>query len=218
MATIYPSLISADLLNLQAQLEALDPYCHGYHLDVMDAHFVPNLTWGPAFINAISRSTYKKIWVHLMVEHPLTLLETLTLNPGSMVSFHIESQEEKTKLIKRIKEKQLEASIAISPKTPVDSIFPYLNSIEQVLIMSVEPGFSGQQFLPEVMHKVAQLVAYRSSSRLKFRIGIDGGVNEENIQMIAQSGVDDIACAHAIFGHADPVERLQHLQELISHF
>jgi len=119
MKPIYPSLIAADLLNLGTIIETFNPICDGFHVDIMDNHFVPNLTWGAAFANAIARASRKPTWVHLMVDNPHEWLEILELTPGSTLTFHIENSFEKTNLIRCIKEKNLKASIAINPKTPV---------------------------------------------------------------------------------------------------
>lgn len=215
MATIYPSLISADLLNLETQIHQLDPYCHGYHLDVMDFHFTPNLTWGPPFINQIAHTTTRQLWVHLMVEKPTTMIDALKLPANSILTFHIETSEEKNNLISRIKGNKWLPGIAISPKTSIQETIPFLATIHQVTIMSVEPGFSGQTFLPNSLAKIKELADYRAAHKLSFRIGVDGGINEENIKMVVDTGADDLACAAAIFSHDNPVERLRRLHERV---
>lgn len=215
MAHIFPSLIAGDLLNLQKQITLLDPYVDGYHLDIMDNHFVPNLTWGPMFINAIAQATYRTIWIHLMVENPTEWVNLLSLPPGSIYTFHIEAEKEIPKLIKRIKEKKWNVSIAISPGTSVEQMFPLLNTLDQVLIMSVEPGFSGQDFLPKMVTKVEKLAAYRDTSGASFQIGIDGGVTESNINMLVKKGVNDFAIGNSILKAKNPVKKLEELRSLI---
>lgn len=214
MIQIYPSLISADLMNLQREIELLDPYVPGYHLDIMDFHFVPNLTWGPAFMDAIARTTKRTLWVHLMVDNPTIWVETLNLPGGSIVTFHIETIEKNLHLIKHIQDKNWLAGLAINPKTNAERIFPFLNTISQVTIMSVEPGRSGQAFLPESLDKIEPLLGYRQSNGLKFRIAMDGGISEKNIKEISNRGVDDVAIAHALFSKSDPIEALKQLQKL----
>lgn len=216
MAIIFPSLISADLLNLEKEIKELDPYAYGYHLDIMDHHFVPNLTWGPAFIEAIARITQRTLWVHLMVDNPKIWVEKLTLPAGSIVSFHIETILKNSDLIEFIQKKRWQASIAISPKTNVEEIFSCLPTIDQVLIMSVEPGWSGQSFLTETVSKVETLTAYRQTHGLKFAIAMDGGISEKNIQELAHKGVDHFAVANAIFGKPDPAKALQELNALVA--
>jgi ribulose-phosphate 3-epimerase len=214
MAIIYPSLIAADLLNLQKDINQMDPYCHGYHIDVMDNHFVPNLTWGPAFIYAIARATEHKLWIHLMVDKPEQWVDNLSLSSGNIISFHFETIGQNIHIIDRIQKKNCMASIAIKPKTNVEEIFPLLNIIDQVLVMSVEPGFSGQSFIKDMADKVVKLQAFRIANKLNFRIGIDGGINKDNIWDLKMKGVDDFAVANAIFGTSDPVASLKELNEL----
>ena len=213
MIRIYPSLISANLLNLEHDIKILEPYCAGFHLDIMDNHFVPNLTFGVDMIQAISKATRKQLWVHLMVENPRSWIESLNLPPQTILSFHIESTDLPLDIIKRIKEKKWLASIAISPKTGVDEIFPFLNLIDQVLVMSVEPGFSGQRFLDATIDKIAPLVAHRDTQGLHFTIGFDGGITPENIGLLVKKGVTDFAAASAIFSNQHPKEALEQLQK-----
>lgn len=213
---IYPSLISADLLQLQKTIEQLNPYCPGYHLDVMDNHFVPNLTWGPAFINAIAAAAPNKImWVHIMVDNPEAWPDLLQLPPKSILSFHIESIKNFSNLINNIHAKKWRASVTISPKTPVAEILDLLPTIDQVLVMSVVPGFSGQQFIKDTHIKVQQLVEHRTKNNLNFSIGIDGGITAHNIGELAQWGVDEFAAAASIFHQPNPVAALQQLNTLI---
>jgi len=214
MALIYPSLISADILNLETQIKTLDPYCPGYHLDVMDNHFVPNLTWGPSFIEAISSKTTRQLWVHLMVDNPTVWIEKLSLPPKTIASFHIETINDTSSIINLIQKKNWLTSIAISPKTPVAKLLPYAKLIDQVLVMSVNPGFSGQQFMEDSKAKVQALADYRTKNGLNFKIAMDGGISADNIQELTALGVDHFAVAHAIFGQPDPVTALQELEQL----
>jgi len=214
MAIIYPSLIAADVLNLQKEIETLDTHCQGYHLDVMDYHFVPNLTCGPLFINAIARITYKQLWVHLMMDNPENFIDMLTLAPKTIVNFHVELEGQRSRLIKKIAEKGWLPGIAVSPKTDIEKVFPFLDRIHQVLVMSVEPGFSGQEFQPNSIEKVEKLVGYRQTSGLDFKIGMDGGIDENNIAMLAEKGVEHFGIGSGIFKADNPVEQLKKLQDL----
>jgi ribulose-phosphate 3-epimerase len=215
--SVYPSLISADLLNLAATIEKLNPYCPGYHLDIMDNHFVPNLTWGPAFIDAITAAApHKTMWAHLMVENPETWIPLLHLPVDSIVSIHIESLKNVKDIINNIREKKWRASLAISPKTPIQDISPLLPHIDQVLVMSVVPGLSGQKFLPQTWQRLDTLIQERQNQNLSFSIGIDGGVTQENIAQLGRNGVQDFAAAASIFHQPDMVAALQKLNALIS--
>lgn len=200
---IYPSLISGNLLHIQQMLTELDGVCDGYHIDVMDDHFVPNLTWGPAFVNAIRGGTTFPLDVHLMVDNPEEWVERLSLQQGDYFVFHYEACQNVEGLLSQVKAKGWKAGVALSPKTPVDAIENFLSAVDHVLIMSVEPGFSGQAFLPEVVEKVSQLLVLREEKGLSFTIGIDGGIGLENIKMVVDAGVDIVGAASAIFSQPD---------------
>ncbi len=148
MARIFPSLISGNLLNLQSDITLLDPLCDGYHLDVMDCHFVPNLTWGPQFINAIASVTKQTLWVHLMTTNPACVIEQLDIPQKSMVEIHIELEYKIEAILTIIKKRGWLPGLAISPETPLEKLYPFLPLCHYVTIMSVTPGFSGQQFIP----------------------------------------------------------------------
>ena len=216
MAKIFPSLISADVLNLEQEITRLAPYCDGFHLDIMDNNFVPNLTIGPAIINAIGTIAPKPLWVHLMVHNPSALIDALTLTNGSIVGFHYENDGHKRDLIKKIRDKDWQPSMSINPATPVEDAFPYLDELSQLLIMSVEPGFSGQPLLTDTIQKIEPLNAYRQTSGLHFSIGMDGGINAGNIVALKEKGVDDFAIASGIFDAPDPVSMLKNLKEEVS--
>lgn len=211
MATIYPSLLAANILNLQHDIERLDPYCAGYQLDIMDGQFVPIMSCGPAYINAVAGATYKKIWVHLMVNDPMSWLGAMFLPAGSIVSFHFESKSDIAETIKAIQEKNWMPSLAINPKTPVEKTFPFLATLYQVLVLSVQPGYAGQEFIAETWDKLRPLVGYRETSKLSFRIGVDGGIKAHNIVELVRMGIDDCVVASAIFDDDDPAEALKEL-------
>jgi len=211
MIKIFPSLMAGDLLNMQKEIEILDPYCDGYHIDIMDDHFVPNITWGIDFIDAVNRATSKPLWVQLMVEDTTRWVDKIFLNANSILSIHIESSKEIRSLIDAIKKKNIIPSVAINPKTPVARIFPLLDVLHHVLIMSVEPGFSGQPFLPDVVKKVDSLVSFCDNGGIKCAIGMDGGIKENNIGMLAQKGVEDFVVGSGVFNNSDPVGALKEL-------
>jgi len=216
MKGIYPSLISADLLNLKNEVERLEPYCAGFHIDIMDNHFVPNLTWGASFVQAIGMVTNKQMWVHIMVDNPDDWVKKLKMPADSILSFHAEATDCPEDIINYIAAKKWQPSLAVSPKTPINSIFNLLPNVKQVLLMSVEPGFSGQKFIQETVTKLEELDTHRKKNNLYFKIGMDGGINKTNIQMLAQKGVDDFAIASGIFDHSNTVQALEELNKLIT--
>lgn len=214
---IYPSLISSDLLDLRATITQLDNFCDGYHLDVMDDHFVPNLTWGPAFINAITQSTHLPLQVHLMVDNPAAWIDRLKLCINDCFVFHVEavSLDQAGEIINRLKKKKIKVGIALNPKTPFSVVESFLSLVDQVLVMTVEPGFSGQTFIPSVLEKIDTLVSMRKDRDYFFKIGVDGGVNEENITLLKHHQVDMVGVASAIFFNTNPVEALEALYRRI---
>lgn len=216
MVEIYPSLLAADQQKIDHYIKELEPLCPGFHIDIMDNLFVPNSGISLEKTNHIAKITYRPLWVHLMVQDPESYLNQLQLPPDSILTFHIESQEKIEKTIKRIVEKKWLPGIAIKPKTPVHEVFPFLESIHQVLIMSVEPGFSGQNFLEETMAKIDPLVGFRATSKSHFKIAMDGGIGIKNIKQIAQRGVDQIAVGSDLFEHAlGPTKAYQLLTEKV---
>ena len=208
---IYPSLIAADPLHLGSIITSLEPHCNGFHIDVMDNHFVPNLTWGPFMINALARFTKKTLFVHIMADNPLTLVEKMTLRAGDIVSFHIESIKDFYSIEKVIKEKKLILSIAISPKTSLETSKSFLKVVDQVLLMSVNPGFSGQSFLAESTERLKLLYEYKQLNGLTFEIGMDGGITMQNIHSLVQLGCTSFAVGSAIFNASDPRAALKEL-------
>ncbi len=237
---IFPSLISADLLNLEEVIKRFDSNCDGYHIDVMDDHFVPNLTWGPVFANAILQKTTLPIHLHLMVDDPVKWLDRVAFRRDDIFIFHVEamSSDQKIKdLIRDVKLKGCKVGIALNPKTEVDTIFEYLPDLDHVLLMSVEPGFSGQKFMPEVTGKIASLLQKRDAiteptlekkearpirvmfeegdkPRAGFKLGMDGGIGPENIKMLAEMGVEQVGVASAIFSQKNPIQALQNLYKI----
>jgi ribulose-phosphate 3-epimerase len=215
MPALYPSLLAANTSQLNQLLDQLTPYCHGFHLDIIDQSFVPNATIDSESINAIAHKARKPVWVHLMVKDPKSVIQSLSLQHGSIVSFHAGCGDKILDTINFINEKKYLPSIALSPKTPVSEVFPFLGTVHQVLIMSVDPGYSGQQFMPEMLSKLDPLISYRQMHKLNFRIGMDGGITTHNIKEIIARGVDDIAIGSAIFNNPDPVEFLKKLSVYI---
>jgi ribulose-phosphate 3-epimerase len=201
MAEIFPSLLAADQQKLDHYIKELEPLCPGFHIDIMDNKFVHNTGISLEKTNHIAKITYRQLWVHLMVQEPESYLDKLQLPSDSIVSFHIESDKKSEKLIKQILEKKWLPSIAISPKTGPTEIFTFLNQIYQVLIMSVEPGFSGQPFLPAMLNKVDPLIGYRETANLHFKIAVDGGISMANLETIVQKGVDQVAIGSELFEH-----------------
>ena len=215
MVKIFPSLNSVNILEIKASIETLEPYCDGFHIDVMDGHFVPNLTFGPAVINALAKAVSKQLFVHLMVENPEKLIEYLQLPEDSLVVFHKTTTAKPSNFIKLLNKKDWMAGIALDPDEQVESVVPILNELDLVLVMSVRPGFSGQEFIPEMLAKVKALATHRKKNKLHFRIAVDGGINEDNIVDVIKAGADDLVVSSAISKAKDPLKELKNLKKLL---
>lgn len=214
---IFPSLVSADLLQLGAVIQAIDEYVDGYHLDIMDDHFVPNLTWGPAFIAALRKATAKPFQLHLMVDNPAQWIPRLAFNPGDSFVFHIEAVAPTAvhSVLDVAQNAGWKVGLALNPPTPVERVGQHLGRLDEILIMSVNPGFSGQGFI-DTTYKIRQL--HELAHKLKVTspaICMDGGIGPWNVELLAKSGVQMIDVASAIF-KGEPIANIQHLRQLTS--
>lgn len=215
MISFFPSLISGDLLHLADCIDALEPQCDGFHIDVMDFHFVPNLTWGPDFVSAIRTHTKKRLWVDLLVQNPEKYLDRIKLFSGDIVSVHYESVHAPD-IFENIRARGLLASIAIDPKTDIVHLYPFLSRVDHILLMSVVPGFSGQPFVPQSIERLCAIHELCAKADKKLLVGIDGGVHAETLPSIVAAGVDTIALASAIFDTKDPAQELSRLRSLVA--
>ena len=207
----YPSLIAADQLKLKKELQLLDPHVPGYHLDVMDFHFVPNQTMGPNVINALRKATDKPLLVHLMVEYPEKYFDRMTLTKEDIVSIHPEAPSELSvkELLKAIAAKGWTPSIALNPETNVSIIKELDIEPSHALLMSVNPGFSGQEFMPQVYDKIKALKDYT--------IAVDGGVNKGNAKKLLEAGADQLVVGSALFKEGNPLKALQILRDSLTY-
>lgn len=214
MAHIFPSLISADLLQLAKVIDHLEPHCAGFHLDVMDFHFVPNLTWGPPFINAIAQHITKRLQIHLMVDKPAQYFDRMALRPGDVVTVHYEAlgYQELIITLNTIKQYGWVPSLAINPSTPLHELVSLLPYCSHIVLMSVNPGFSGQPFIKESFDRLKDLIALRAKYNASFAICLDGGINNTNFCALQKLGMDEAAIASAIFSTPDSINALQTIQ------
>jgi ribulose-phosphate 3-epimerase len=173
----------------------------------MDFHFVQNLTWGPAVINAIRQATSHNIWVHLMVDDPQKYMSVLELTTRDILSVHLEAISS-PEIIATIKNKGWRASVAINPETPLEALEPYFSLVDDILIMSVRPGFSGQSFIPHTLDKLKELKKIQDAEKYTFTISMDGGINLSNIATVINNGATNIALGSALF-NGDPVKNIQ---------
>lgn len=204
---LSPSLLAADFTKLGQQLEQIEKGGAKYiHLDVMDGMFVPNISFGIPVIQSIRKSSNLIFDVHLMIVEPERYVEAFYKAGADIINFHVEATKNPALVLSKIKSLGVKAGITIKPNTPVSDIVPYLEDVDMVLIMTVEPGFGGQKFMPEKMKKVEELVKIREQKNLSFDIEIDGGVNKDNIREILDAGVNVVVAGSAVFG-AENVEK-----------
>ncbi len=198
MIKVAPSVLSADYLNLKEQLKALEEgKAEWLHFDVMDGQFVPNLTFGPKILSDMSKGCSLFKDVHIMVEHPLTVAPWFT--DADLITFHYEALDDISASITLIHSLGKQAGISVKPKTDVTLLTPYLDQVELVLVMSVEPGFGGQKFMADMLEKVRWLKQYREEKGLSYVIEIDGGINGDTAKLAAEAGCDILVAGSYVF-------------------
>ena len=199
---VAPSILSADFGNLAADVKAIcDAGCDLVHVDVMDGHFVPNLTIGPVVVSAVAKAASKPLDVHLMVENNTFFVDLFApLNPG-YITFHMEEEKHPHRLVQYIRELGIKPGVVLNPHTPAEAVEYLLADVDMVLVMSVNPGFGGQKFIPNVVEKVKRLAALRDKINPDCLIEIDGGVNADNIEMLHNAGVDVCVAGSYVFKH-----------------
>ena len=199
---VAPSILSADFGNLARDVKAIcDAGCDLVHVDVMDGHFVPNLTIGPVVVSAVAKAATKPLDVHLMVENNTFFVDLFApLKPG-YITFHMEEEKNPHRLIQYIRELGIKPGVVLNPHTPAESVEYLLQDLDMVLVMSVNPGFGGQSFIPNVVEKIKRLKVLRDRINPNCLIEIDGGVNADNIEMLRDAGVDVCVAGSYVFKH-----------------
>ncbi|WP_018658985.1 D-allulose 6-phosphate 3-epimerase [Allofustis seminis] len=206
---ISPSLMCMDLTQFHSQLKFLDAHAHSYHVDIMDGHYVDNITLSPWFVEQVKKISHLPVEVHLMVEHPTKILNQLLELHVEMIQFHADTiTRDAFRIAEILENKNCKFSVVLNPSESVEMIKPYIFKLDKVVVMSVDPGFAGQSFIPHSLDKVDDLINLRQEKKLHFEIEIDGSVNERNISTISKYPFDSlIVGSSGLFNLDDDIEK-----------
>ena len=212
MVELAPSILSADFARLAKQIDAAE---RGggtvLHLDVMDGHFVPNISFGPPVVASLRKATRLPLDCHLMVENPDEFIPALAEAGANWVSVHYEACRHLHRTLELIAQHGMQPAVVINPATRVNFLVDILPMVHHVLVMSVNPGFGGQRFIPFSTRKIRRLCELRSELNLKYRIEVDGGIAEDTIPQVVEAGADLLVAGNAVFGRGDPEENAARL-------
>lgn len=217
MIKVSPSILSADFANMERDIHALKAAGAEYvHIDVMDGHFVPNLSMGFPMVSALRKVTDLVLDVHLMIDTPLRYVERFCDAGADILTIHVEAdtQENTLEALKKIKAKGVKPAICVKPKTPAEAVLPFLDLCDLVLVMTVEPGFGGQSFMADMMPKVAQIRKYINERKPDCELEVDGGVNAVTAKVCTEAGANVLVAGSAYFKAEDPAEFVRSVKQI----
>ncbi len=214
---LAPSILSADFSNLANQIRYAEMGgADLIHCDVMDGRFVPNISFGPVVVGAVRKSTHLPVDVHLMIKSPENYIEQFAKAGADYISVHVEEVVHLDRVVNKIKELQVKAGVVLNPATPLSTLEDVLSIVDFVLLMSVNPGFGGQSFIPYVLEKIQRLNEIRTKRSLNFLIEVDGGINSKNIEEISRAGCNIFVAGSSVFKADNIVEAVAELKNKIS--
>ena len=212
MIELAPSILSADFARLAEQVRAASEGGGTViHVDVMDGHFVPNLTVGPPLVKSLRKVTDLPLDCHLMIENPDQFIPEFVEAGADWISVHQEACRHLNRTLHLIRSHDAQAGVVINPATPVDTLSEVLEIVDYVLVMSVNPGFGGQKFIPETVRKIRRLADLRSQRGLNYRIEVDGGIALDTVAEVVRAGAEILVAGNAVFGQGDPKTNAQKL-------
>jgi ribulose-phosphate 3-epimerase len=215
VAKIAPSVLGADFSRLAEEIANADRAgADMFHLDIMDGHFVPNISFGPDIVRTINRYTDKFLDVHLMLSQPERHFEAFVEAGSDNITFHIEVHPDPTEIVEKLKGMGVKAGISLNPDTPVDKVLPYLEHFDFLLIMSVNPGFGGQEFIELTIPKITAARQFIDAHNLRTQIEVDGGVNGSNAERIVKAGANILVMGTAFFGSENQEQLVQRVKGL----
>jgi ribulose-phosphate 3-epimerase len=200
---LSPSVLNADFANLSSEIKAIEPYSDYIHLDVMDGHFVPNITYGPMVVQTVKRTTDVPLDVHLMIYNPPEWVETFAESGADRISFHVRSCRDAESVVRAIRGLGVSPGLAISPEVPVFELKPYLGMVDFVIVMCVYPGFGGQKLMPEMLNRVGAIKRDASELGVSVEVEVDGGVKAQNLPSVIEAGADNVVVGSSIFSSED---------------
>ena len=211
---IAPSILSADFSRLGEQVEMLDLGGADYiHIDIMDGHFVPNMTFGPIVVKAIRDRTQLPFDVHLMITNPMDYIDEFVDAGADIITVHAEVLPHLHRAIQEIKQRGIKASVSLNPSTPLNVLDYVLEDLDMVLLMTVNPGFGGQEFIPAMMDKIKELRRRIDSMGLNVDIQVDGGISLDNIKEVAEAGANVFVAGSAVFNAPDPKKMIEDMKK-----
>lgn len=213
---ISPSILSADFANLERDIRIVEEGGADYiHVDVMDGHFVPNITLGPNIVSAIRPVTKLPLDCHLMIENPEKYIEDFAKAGADIITVHVESTPHIHRAIQMIKNAGVRAGVVLNPGTPVAAVEYVLSECDMVLVMTVNPGFGGQSFIPETLKKIEKLKQLKEANHYHYEIEVDGGIVPETAKQCKQAGADVFVAGSYVYNAEDPQKQIQHLKEAL---